>query len=175
MNEKEAVEQLIKKFENMGFEEIKNYYKNLPIKKYSRLSFIYVRIRQLMDFINVIEINADQLVEPGNKVAYALSNKGLKPGQFLNEYIILELSSFYDLVKKYKKEGAALPEIPNYWTEIKSFRDIIVGHTDYKHKLKTSKDWFERYEAIDRIDINKMIFEFEQYYLECAKILGEEI
>lgn len=171
----EDIEQLQRKLESMTTEQIKDYYKNQPMKKYDRLNYIYIRITQLLDFMKVIDKNADQLITPASKAVIGLSNKGVRPSQFLYDYVVQEISSFYTLAHKYIMDGAQLPKIPDYWKKLKDFRNSIPGHMDNKEKLKTTKEWFEKYESVDKLNTTRIIKEFEKYYKECVKILGENI
>lgn len=159
----------------MTEENIANYYKNQHMRKYDRLNYIFVRVKQLLDFMNVIDTNFNQLKSPANQATVELIKKGIRPGGLLYEYIILEISSFYTLVHKYKMEGAQLPEIPSYWKTLKVFRNAIPGHMDKEEKIKTSKEWFEKYELIDGLNILRIITEFEKYYIDSVKLLGEDI
>ena len=170
-----TAEELKEKIGKMSEEEIKEYFKNQPMKKYERLNIIFVKVQQLKDIMQLVDNNSQQLKSPYSQAIVQLGKSGLQPSKFLYEYVMLEINSFYDLVYKYKKEGVNLSEIPTDWKEIKKFRNSIPGHMDKDEKLKTSDDWFKLYESIDKLNTNKIIADFEKYYLECRKVLGNDI
>ncbi|MBI5123465.1 hypothetical protein HZA75_06430 [Candidatus Roizmanbacteria bacterium] len=169
------VEEYKKMIGAMTEEEIKVYFKSQPMKKYDRLNYIFVRVTQLLDFMKLIDNNASQLTTPASKAVVGLAKKGIRPSQFLYEYVMQEVSSFYTLAYQYKKEGAKLPEVPDYWGKLKDFRNSIPGHMDKDEKMKTTREWFEKYESIDNLNTEKIISEFEDYYKQCVKILGKDI
>ena len=159
----------------MTEDQIKEHYKNQPMKKFDRLNYIFVRVIQLLDFMKVIDNNANQLTTPVSKAVVELAKKGIRPSQFLYEYVMQEISSFYTLAHGYKNQGIQLPKIPDYWKLLKDFRNSIPGHMDKDEKLKTTKDWFEKYESVDNLNTDKIIVEFEDYYNQCVRILGKDI
>ena len=156
----------------MTEKEIVDYLTNKPMKKYERLNYSFIRVHMLIDFINVINTNASQLKFPANKKAVETGK--ILPGGLLYEYVIQEISSFYTLIYQYKKEGINLPEIPEDWKKLSDFRNTIPGHLDKEKKLTTRTAWMDEYAEMQQM-IPKVIADFEKYYRECVKILGEEI
>lgn len=172
---KTTEDDLIKKFKGLAEKEIIGYLKRDAMKKYERLSYAFVRVHILLDYMNVIDKYAKELQSPGSKIIFK-SEKNFRPSSQLYEYIILEIVSFYDLVETIrKKEKIALPTLPRYWPIIRDFRNQIIAHLDKKGKFRTVAEWINQYGKIDKIGIPNIIKDFEKIYLDCAKLLGDDI
>ena len=83
---------------------------DVPIKIFERLGMIAVRISVLCDYINVVNTTGNQLRYLGNRKNIEM---GQKPAFQLYEYLILELRSFYDYVRKSDKLIKKIKESPN--------------------------------------------------------------
>lgn len=161
----------IEKYSSMSEDEIKNYLSKSPMRKYERLNYAYVRVDLLLDYIKVIKEHKKELQSPGNKVLVSSGHK-FNPTS-LYEYIILEITSFYDLLKGIKKKERLdeLPDLPPYWTAIRDFRNQITAHLDKKGKFKTTAEWMEQYAKVDKIGTTKIVNQFKKDYYKTLKIL----
>ena len=133
---KKDIERNKDNYNKMTSEEIKQHLKGKKLQSSSRLDFCYVRVRILLDYINVLNNHFDELKEPANVV--------LKDKKFniLNEYILLEICSFYQLIYN---ENILKRFIPTYFKVIKDFRNKIVAHMDKDMKLSSTDDWIKKY------------------------------
>jgi len=171
----EVFKKYINKYKNMTEEEMRDYLKKGKMRKYERLNYAYVRVHMLLDFMNIIDKHASELKSPGSVVVVE-SGKKIRPSQTIYEYIILEITSFYNLVREIKEEeNLSLPELPDYWRTIIDFRNQITGHLDKEGRLKTVREWVEKYEEVDQIGVEKIIFDFNKAYWECHNLLKGNI
>lgn len=137
--------------------------------KYNRLKFAYQRVLMLEDFANVINNHSNELQNIGS-IATRQMNEEVLPSELLGEYVILEICSFYELVKKIKnKKELNLPDLPEYFNVLKEFRNQIVAHLDKDEKFRTINDWIVKYESLNIIGVPKIIEEFKIYFQECSK------
>jgi hypothetical protein len=143
------------------FQNLLDYLKNFPTPKEFNLDISYIHVINLLDFMELIEANSNQLKTPHNLECI---KKGIKPSAFLVDYIILEISSFYTNIYLMKKKGKFFPELPNYWKELKDYRDIMPGHRDKEHKLKTLADHTSLIKKLDSLGIPKIVDDFIKYY-----------
>lgn len=145
-------------------------------RSYFRLTYSWDMILSIEDFINCISLHKADLKSPRNigLVNFNkdfLNNKDFNPGGVLKDYIYLEANSFFQYAKKLKeKDKKIMPKLPDYLKELKSFRDIMVGHRDFKEKYEFPKDWIKSQEEINKkIPIQKLIKDVNEYYEEFKK------
>jgi len=148
--------------------------KQTPIKKLSRLGFIYVRITVILDYVNVINNNVNQLTTPASKQAIIT---GQEPTLQLYDYLILEICSFYDHIKVLKKDQSMIfPKLPEYLGKLYTFRDTIPGHMDRNKKLKKREDFVKAYNPIfNDIGVKKIMLDLDNYYTECERLFKNDI
>ena len=177
MNEEinKILQKHIEKYKGMTEEQIKEHLKQQEMKKYGGLNFAFVRVGMLLDYLKVLNNNLSQLEAPGHKVIIA-SGKKFDP-MILKEYIILEVTSFYCIVRDIKgKEGLdELPDVPDYWDIIIDFRNKITAHLDKDGRFRIVAQWMEQYEKVDKIGITKIVKQFEEDYWKCYNILKEQM
>jgi hypothetical protein len=175
MEDKEK--KLIDKFKGMTDEQIIDYYKSLPMKKYDRLNFAYVKVHMLLDYIRVIDKNKDDLISPANKIS-AQSGR-MSPSSLLYGYLVMEICSFYEVIDKLIREGkgnsSCLPEMPNYRQTLMEFRNQVIAHLDRYGNLQNNADWMEQFIRVQQIGENKIISDFEYYYNICRNLFGSDI
>lgn len=167
----EELQKHIEKYKGMSEEEMKDSLSKGNMRKYERLNFAFVRIDLLMDYIRILNDHKTELKSPGSKVIVE-SGKNFQLTT-LYEYIILEITSFYDLVRKIKEDTkiAELPDLPPYWEVIITFRNEITAHLDRHGKYKTIAEWMEQYSKVDAIGIDNIIGQFKKDYFKCYELL----
>lgn len=162
----------IEKYKTMSEDQIKEYVRKSPMGKYDRLKFAYVRVDMLLDFMRVIRNHKSELQSPGIKVIVE-SGKEIDPADLLNEYIILEITSFYSLLRKIKEKERLdeLPNMPEYWDIIINFRNQITAHLDKYGRIKDNSEWMEQCENVDKIGMTKIVEQFKKDYFKCIELL----
>lgn len=133
----------------------------------TKLIEIHGKVNSLIDFINIIS----QLQVKDFNVHYTreLKEQGLDPGIFLNEYVILEISNFYTLTHLEKE--IKFPEPPQYWEKLKIFRNAVPGHADKDKAFKTNKELRELHESMDKIGLDIILKDFNDYFEKCMDFL----
>ncbi len=171
----EVFEKHIEKYKNMSEEEVKEHLRKGYMKKYDRLNYAFVRIDMLLDYIRVLKEHKTELQSPGSRVVVA-SGKKFNP-VMLSEYVVLEITSFYNLVRQIKEEEqiSDLPDNPDYWPIIRDFRNQITSHLDKEGRFQTTAEWMDQYNKVDEIGIDKIVNQFKKDYYQCYKLLKENM
>lgn len=143
------------------FHNVLEYLNKFTVPEKFSLDTSYINVMMLIDFMEVIEKNSNQL-----KNSFSLEHlkKHVKPSAILVDYIMLEISNFYSKVHKMKKEGSLLLELPSYWEIIRDYRNLMPGHRDKDHELKTLADYTSSIKILDSIGIPKIVDDFIEYY-----------
>jgi hypothetical protein len=142
---------------------------------YFRIRYSLDMILSIEDFINCISLHKTELKSPRNVglmnfMRDFYGNKNFNPAGVLKDYIYLEACSFFHYAKKLKNEGKNIPDLPNYFKELKDFRDKVVAHKDYKECYKSYEDWTEAHEGIQKlIPIPKLIKDVQAFYDKVIK------
>ena len=175
MEDKEK--ELIEKLKGMTEEQIIDYYKSLPMKKYDRLNYAYVKVHMILDYIGLIEKYKIELVSPANRVSAA--SEKMSPSSLLWGYIIMEICSFYEVIDKLIREGngnaSCLPDLPNYRQTLMNCRNQVIAHLDRYGDLQNIADWMEQFIKVQQIGETKIISDFEDYYNICRNLFGKDI
>ena len=154
-----------KKLFELSSEELIEFYKTLDMFPLFRLNYISETIQRILDIKQVVDKHKEDLVNENN-IEIVRSGK-FDSTQFLGEYIVLEISSFYSICYKYKKKkNYDLPEIPPYWQVLKDFRNYT-SHRDDEEKLGTISEFMEEYFKVDKIGMDIILNDFLDY---CGKI-----
>ena len=143
------------------FPNLLNHLKNFPTTKEFNLDTSYRRVRAIIDFMQVIEKNANQLEDPTN---IECVKKGVNPSAILLDYIILEIHNYYNNIRIMKNEGKLLPDLPDYLDALRDFRNASPGHRDKKHKFKTLADHTQNVKRLDLIGVLKIVEDFIDYH-----------
>ncbi len=122
-----------------------------------RLKYIYATILSLLDFKELIDEHKKELKLEAHQISI---KAGFNPSDVLNQYIILEINSFYDICKL---EEINLSKIPNYNLLLKEFRNEIPGHKDKEKRLKDMVSWMQIHKQVDEIGMPKIISDFKEY------------
>lgn len=132
-------------------ETIKRIY-NHSISPHERLNFINIRLRILIEYIALIDINAGQ-----SKFLIQVTQDTI-PSFLLHEYLVQELFSFYKNATMLTKDSSIRPK---YYPKLEKFRNLIPGHMDHQKKLEKGKDWLNQYNLIfGKIGIKKLLSDF---------------
>ena len=170
--DEEQIKKITKDYAGKSKEEVLDMLNAKGLGKYDRLKFAYQRVLMLEDFANIINKHPDELKNIGSIATRQMSEEVL-PSQLLGEYVILEICSFYELIKKIKsKNELDLPELPDYFNVLKEFRNQIVAHLDKDEKFRTINDWVIKYESLNLIGVPRIIEDFKRYFQECLKIIS---
>lgn len=164
---------IVEKLQSLSEEDFLKYLETLPMDDHFHMRYCAERIMNLIDFIQVIAANKQQLKHSSSIALVKSGTKSVSPEQVLYDYIILEVSNFYSHAHICRVGGEILPEIPNYWEDLKEFRNAMPGHRDGKKELKTIKDWMSIHNKVDKITTTKIIYDFRNYYAECLKLWGD--
>ena len=167
--------ELAEKLKNMTNQEVIDYYKSRPMKKYDRLNFAYVKLHVLLDYIKVINANPDQLTSPANRVS-AQSEK-ISPSAMLWQYVILEVCSFYEVINRMKNQGVQnLPNIPDYYNRtLKPFRGQVIAHLNPNGNLQTTAEWMNQFVKASQISTETIVRDFDDCYNTCRRVLGNDM
>lgn len=165
-------QEIKKKLFNSTPEELIEFYKTLDMFPLFRLNYISETIQRILDVKQVVDRHKADLVNENN-IEIVKSGK-FDPTQFLGEYIILEISSFYSICYKYKTEkNYDLPEVPAYWKTLKDFRNYM-GHRDDQEKLSTISEFMEEYFKVDKIGMNTILSDFIEYNNKIKHLFGKK-
>lgn len=142
-----------------------------PLGPYFRLLYSWDMILCLEDFINCINIHKTDLRSPRNKTLMVFFGNQFNPAGVLKDYIYLEANSFFQYAKKCKNKGDKnMPNLPSYLEELKEFRDVLIGHRDFKEKFKSYEDFTRLHENISKlIPIKSLIKDIDSYYQEVKR------
>ncbi|MFH1248522.1 MAG: hypothetical protein V1660_00025 [archaeon] len=143
---------------------------------YIRLRYSWDLILSIEDFINCIGLHKTDLKSPTNTGLMDFQrvfhgNKDFNPAGVLKDYLYLEANSFFEYAKNLKSHGDKnMPDLPKYLKELKSFRDVMVGHRDKKGKIEFPDGWVNLQEETAKlIPIKKLIKDIDEYYNEVMK------
>ena len=153
------------KLNKMNMEELLEYAKNFSMNE-EKLSMPYVKVKQLLDFISVLDKNEKDYQDITNTSIIKNKNLNIKPTSILTNYIILEIFSFYEILKN---DYPSL-KTPDYYETLRKFRGLVIGHLDKSGGLKTGEAWMKQYKKIDNIGIKKIIEDFFNKYKELLKL-----
>ena len=140
---------------------------NHNLEPHERLNFINIRLKMLIECINLVNSNANQ-----SPLLKKITQNTI-PSVLLHEYLVQELVSFY-------KNGTVLtndPSIrPEYYPELERFRDSIPAHMDHKQKLKDGKDWLNQYNIVfGKIGLNTLLTDFANSIPKYEQKLGKPL
>jgi hypothetical protein len=155
--------EILEKLRKLSREDFIKYVETLPMKKYFRLAYSFEVVMKILDFKVLIDKYKSELEWIGNKELVS-STDNFKPSESLNEFIILEISSFYTNAHNFIEMGDDLPQIPPYWKILKDFRDAIPGHRDKEENFKVISDWITAHQKVDDIGLNNIISDFKDYF-----------
>jgi len=144
---------------------------------YPRLRYSWDMIHCLWDFIECIKENRDELKDPRNINLMGFMRDfhkdfNFNPAGVLKDYMYLEGNSFFQYAKNLKtqKNDENIPELPNYLKELKRFRNIMVGHRDFKEKVKFPDGWVIEQEKMARIlPVARLMEDIDNIYTEILK------
>lgn len=131
-----------------------------------RLKYIYSTILSLLDFKDLIDAHKKELKLESHQISI---KAGFNPSDVLNQYIILEINSFYDICEL---EKINLSKIPQYSSILKKFRNKIPGHRDKNKQLKDMASWMQIHKQVDDIGMPKILNDFKEYAKEILKEEG---
>lgn len=148
--------------DNTNFYNLLEYLNKFPVPEEFSLYTCYINVITLIDFMEVIEKNSNQLQNP---FSLQCIKKNVKPSALLADYIVLEISNFYSKIHRMKEEGKLLPEIPSSWKIIKDYRNLMPGHRDKEHELKTLANYTSSIKTLEFVGgISKIVEDFIEYY-----------
>jgi len=153
------------KLNKMSQEEFLEYAKSFSMNE-EKLSMPYVKIKQLLDFIQVLDKNEKDYQDITNISIIQNKNLNIKPTSILTNYILLEIFSFYEILKN----NYPSLKIPDYYETLRKFRGLVIGHLDKSGGLKTGEEWMKQYKKIDNIGVKKIIEDFFDKYKELLKL-----
>ena len=104
-------------------EVIKNISKD-KMTPFNKLGHSYVAIRQLVDFMQVLEKNEDDYKDEFN----SCKDTEIHPSDILSHYILLEAFKFYESLEYLRKENKSLPDVPPYYDKLRKVRHKVVAH-----------------------------------------------
>jgi hypothetical protein len=143
---------------------------------YIRLKYSLSLIFSIEDFINCIslhkiDLKSSENIRLMNFMKDFFGNKDFNPAGVLKDYIYLEANSFFDYAKILKSDGDKnMPDLPDYYGELKNFRNVIVGHRDKNGDIEFPTGWIELQEKIAKlIPIKQLIKDVDEYYQEVMK------
>ena len=96
---------------------------------------------------------------------------GSNPANVLRDYIILEIKKFYELAHLEKLDKLLPP--PEYWTELKAFRDVRIAHPSEGKKFKINEDVEKLYWNIEKIGLDRIMEDFKKYAKTCIEHVSE--
>ena len=99
---------------------IRNISKN-RMTPFSKLGHSYVAIRQLVDFMQVLEKNEKDYKDEINIRVF--EDLGIHQSDILSHYIILEAFNFFETLKHLKKYNKSLPNLPSYSDKLTKVRN----------------------------------------------------
>lgn len=172
IDEKKLIEQ---DYENKTINEVLDMLKKRPMRKYERFNFSFQRVIILEEFADLINKYSSELNNLGAKATRSMKEKVL-PSQLIGEYIILEIWSFYDMIRKIRSDSNInLPDLPEYWETIRDFRNQVVAHLDKEGRFRTLKEWIEQYDKINKIGMPRIVEDFKKCYWQCYNLLKGEM
>jgi len=140
-----------------------------------RLRHSWDMMHCINDFINCIGLHKADLKSPMN-IGFMKFNKdvlkkpNVNPGGVLKDYIYLEANSFFQYVKKLKKNGMDMPDLPSYLEELNIFRNRVVAHKDFDERFQSLGDWIEAQQKINQVvSTKKLIEDVNEYYEKFKK------
>ena len=161
----EINESLLEKIKSMSEEKREKYFLGLPREKAAGYKEIFMRVMQLEDFYIILSNLPQETFR--NEFNLGIIELGGKPANSLKDYIILEIRKFYELAFKEKLTELLPP--PEYWTELKNFRDARIAHPSKGCDFKSNEDVEKLYRPIDEIGLDKIVEDFKQYAGTCIE------
>ncbi len=156
-------EDFLEKMMSMSKEEREKYFLSLPREKAAGYKEIYMRVMQLEDlFFIIYELPKEIFKSKFNKTMMKFEGN---PANVLRDYILLEIKKFYELVHL-EKLDKLLP-LPEYWVELKTFRDARIAHPSEGKKFKINEDVEKLYWDLKKIGLDKIMEDFKQYAKIC--------
>ena len=150
-------------------EVIKDILKD-KMSSFNKLGHSYVAIRQLVDFMQVLEKNEKDYKDKINiKVCKDIE---IHPSDILSHYIVLEAVNFYETLKFMKKTYNNLPNSPTYYTKLLRVRNKMVGHKDTQEEFETAEDVINMLKELNKEATTEKIVED---ILNIFKIVNEKI
>ena len=126
MEKRKSVEEVIKKVSKDKMDS------------FNKFGYSYVAIRQLIDFMKVLEKNEEDYKDEINvKVCKDIE---IHPSDILSHYIILESVNFYEMLKCLKRTNKSLPKLPSYYDRLQKVRNKIIGHRDIQEEFPLAED-----------------------------------
>lgn len=148
-----------------NIEELNEIFKTLNVPEEFSLHNAYCNVLVLIELIDFVNKNGSQLTNPVSVMH--VKNK-IKPGTFLGDYIILEISNYYSKIHKMRRDGVSLPEPPSDWEILKNYRNLGPGHRDVKHEMKNLLDY--KNAAMSVNNLGNMVNNFLEYHKKFRKI-----
>ena len=165
----EINEDFMKKMMSMSKEEREKYFLSLPREKAAGYKEIYMRVMQLEDiFFIIYELPEETFKSKFNKRMMGFEGN---PANVLRDYIILEIRKFYELA--HKEELVELLPPPEYWTELRDFRNARIAHPSRGCDFKLNEDVEKLYWVIDEIGLDKIMEDFKKYAKICIEHVSE--
>lgn len=132
----------------------------------SRLDAIYARIILLTNYIEIIQKYKNEItLFKDERINY---NTGANQ---LYEYIILEISSYYVIIKEYNKKSRMFPTLPRNQKIIFEFRNFV-AHMDNQGKFKSKSEIVDLYEEVN-LKIFEIIDDFENYHKKAIPLIDK--
>lgn len=148
---------LLKKLKTLTKKEFIEYLKTLEMKPDFRLKYIFSTFLSLLDFQQLINNHKRDLKLEAHKISV---DSSFSPAEILNQYIILEVYSFYDICKQ---DNILTSDTPPYLETLKDFRNQIVGHKDKEKRLRSIREWMNAHEKVDQIGMSKINSDFKEF------------
>ena len=127
-----------KKKEKLNERElIKNISKD-KMNSFTKLGHSHVVIRQLVDFMQVLNKNEEDYKDEVN--IRICKTTELHPSDILSHYIYLEAFKFYENLSHWKKMNKSLPNLPPYIKKLKKARNKFFAHRDTRGELPLAED-----------------------------------
>lgn len=165
----EIDEEFLKKMMSMSKEEREKYFLSLPREKAAGYKEIFMRVMQLEDLFFIIhELPKETFKNKFNKMMIGFEGN---PANILRDYIILEIKKFYELTHLEKLDKLLPP--PEYWTELKAFRNARIAHPSEAKKFKINEDVEKLYWNLEEIGLDKIMEDFKKYAKICIEHVSE--
>ena len=148
--EKAWVVDFQEKFKDERYADLLTHLKKFSVAEEFSLDNCYINVMILIDFMNVIEKNKEQLKNPWSLEAI---KRNVNPSPILGDYIVLEISSFYSKINDMIERGKKFSEPPKYGGILKDYRNLMPGHRDKDHELKTLADYTSSIKKLDSIRV----------------------
>lgn len=124
--------------EKLSVEEVIENVSKDKMNLFNKLAHSYVAIRQLVDFMQVLEKNEKDYKDEIN-IRICKETK-LHPSDILSHYIVLEAFNFYETLRCLKKTDTSIPDNPPYFNKLKKVRDKVIAHKDNRGEFHLAED-----------------------------------